>query len=482
MRNVTLAILFGALLAAPALSATEAKDDTLAPKLRAALVKVHVTRQSWDNDSPWNKNNPGRSSQRGFMVRPGLVLTPADGVADHLFVEVSVANSEVRYAASLHHVDYSAGLALVKIEDADLAERMEPLEVKGHLTIDDKLQIWGIGSTELLEGTTGRVQKVLPQHNRLTLIVKTDLADTGNGQVVTGDSGNVTGMVVSTRSSRQEGRVLAVETILHYLEDVDGEEYRGFPSGGLWLNKMLRDDLRDYYRVPEGESGVLVSRVVPGRTGHGAVAAGDVITHLAGHDIDDEGTFEHPIHGRLLHQFLLYGTPYAGDTVRARILRNGEPMEVDLPLRSWPLEKQRVPTAVRDRRPPYMVVGGLVILELTRRSRVGTYELRQHIQRAGWEYPSERKRIIYASRVLADSSNKGLDDIVDRAILTVNGKTIGEMKDVVAALATPQDGYHVFTFEGIETNYVIKAADLEKIDERIAERYRIPELRYLPED
>ena len=52
----------------------------------------------------------------------------------------------------------------------------------------------------------------------------------------------------------------------------------------------------------------------------------------------------------------------------------------------------------------------------------------------------------------------------------------------VSALGKSPDGYHVFTFEGIEPDFVIEADQLDEIDKRISERYRIPEMRYLGED
>ncbi len=61
----------------------------------------------------------------------------------------------------------------------------------------------------------------------------------------------------------------------------------------------------------------------------------------------------------------------------------------------------------------------------------------------------------------------------------MNGVRITRIEDVAEALKTPVNGYHVFKFEGVVSDFVIKADDLEAIDKRIAERYRIAELRYL---
>jgi S1-C subfamily serine protease len=458
-----------------------AQEEDLAPRLRAALVKVHWTRQGWDTSSPWNKSRPSNSWARGVMIRPGLVLMPSSGLQDTLMIEVSEANSARRFPASLVHVDYGIGLALVKLEDEEMLARMKPLSVGDPVTIDDEFEVWQIGQSELVERYTGHVMKVYSIGQKLQLTVKTTLADGGNGQVALKD-GKIIGLVTYTRSSRQEGRLLSVESLQHFLRDYESGKYRGFGAGGVWWHKLLRDDLRTHNMVPADAHGILVSHVVPGHTGHGAVWPGDVITHLAGHELDDEGMFKHPKHGRLGVDYLLRGSTHPDDRVPAKILRKGEPKDVSIPIHDWPLDEQLVPMNNYDRRPPFMVVGGLVILELTQRSGVGDYGLRKYQERAWWDPPGERKRIIYGSRVLDDPANKGLDDIRSAGVATVNGKKITRMRDVAEALLTPLGEFHVFVFEGLDKPFVVKAADLEEINDRIAKRYKIPEMSYIEKD
>jgi S1-C subfamily serine protease len=478
--HLLLAAFLVMLVAAPMRPALAEEKEDLAPMLRGALCKVQITRQSWDFTSPWKKHNPSTSRQRGVMVRSGLILTPAAGLRDHVMIEISVANSARRYPASLAHLDYAANLALVKIDDYDLKQKMEPIPVGEPITIDAELEIWQLGASDLLERFTGHVQKVAPVSQKLQVTVKTNCSDRGDGQVVIKD-GKLVGLVTSTVSSRQEGRLLAVETIQHYLKDYDSGDYKGFGTGPIWYHKLLRDDFRAYYEVPEDVHGLVIAKVLPGRTGHGALQSGDVLAEVAGCALDDEGMFNHPLHGRLHVYYLLYGSTHPGDEVAAKIYRKGKAMDVKIPIRSWPFDEQRVPAGVYDQRPPYMVVGGMVILELTRRHR-GSWAINEYQNRYAWDDPSDRKRIVFVNQVLDDKSNKGLDDVVYDAMLTVNNKKITCIQDVNEALKTPLDGYHIFTFEGINKPFVIKAADLDEIDKRIAKTYRVTELKYLGED
>jgi S1-C subfamily serine protease len=480
MKTQTTIFLFAAaalLLLAPGRVRAE---DELAPRMRGALVKVYIEAQGWPLASPWQKSGPRSRVQRGVVVRPGLVLTPASGLADHIMIEVSEANSARRYPASLQLVNYGADLALVKVEAPDLGLRLAPLEIHAPITIDDEFEIWQLGGSDLLERFTGHVQQVFTQSPRLMLNVKTTLADGGNGQAVIKD-GKLAGLVSFTDARRQEGQVISVETISHLLADHDEGKTAGWPGSGLWTLDLLRDDLREFYLVPEDAHGVVVSRVIEGRTGSGALQAGDVITQLSGFDLDDEGMYLDPVHGRLHLSNLLYCQPFAGDELKAKILRQGKPMDVAVPVPGWPSEEALVLAHYNDRRPPYILVAGLVMLELSRGSPTGDSQLRQYQMRVWWDPPTERKRIVYASQVLPDPANKGMDEIANIAILTVNGRTITRIADVPEALKTPVDGWHVITFEGVEKPFVVKAAELDEINAGILERYRIPELSYIDE-
>lgn len=478
MRRTLLSILL--------LAAAAAADD-LAPKLRGALVKLHVASQPYKLDAPWDKEQPTASVGTGVLVEPATVLTPAANVANHLLIEVSVANSARRYPAKLRHVDYTIGLALVEIADADLAAQLAPLEIGDPVRLDDEFDLYQLGERNVLERSTGRVVRADTDGTRLTLELKTTCADAGNGQLAV-KNGKVAGLLVATNASKQEGTLLSVETLRHYLRDFEDGTYEGCPAGGIWVHPLLRDDLREYYGVPKDLHGLVVSRVVPGRTGDGVLREGDVLLEIDGHPIDDEGMFVDPTHDRLHASFLLRGRRYVGETIPAKVLRGGSTLDVQLPLRGWPDEERRVPQSVVDRRPEFLVVGGLVVLELTgdlvgeRLRSVGDLVLRRYRERAEWDPPEARRRVVVADRVLADPANKGYENLQKAVIASVNGRKILAIEDVAAALETPERGFHVFRFEGLETDFVIPADRLAEIDARVAQTYKVTLLRHLDGD
>ncbi len=470
-------------LALLALAGVAPAEDP-APRLRAGLVRLQVTTQSWDPISPWKKGAERTRTGRGFVVEPGVILTKASVVQDPRMVEVSVANSARRYPARLKHLDMRIGLALVEITDESLRDALQPLPVGDPVKLDDEFDIYQLSADNILERYTARVVRASASGTRLTLRVNTTLPTGGDGQVAFKD-GKVVGLVMSTTKG-QSGTLLSVETMRHYLDDFKDGVYHGCPAPGLWIQTLLRDDLRTYYGLADDQHGIAVTRVMKGRTGDGALLAGDVLLEVDGYDVDDEAKFEHEVHGRLDASYIFQGRRYAGDKMKARVLRAGKEIEVEFELRSWPAAEMRVPDRPPGGRPQFLVAGGLVILELTGNIRImrssGGVILRRYKERAGWDQPSERKRIVFVDHVLQDVSNKGFERLRHAPIETVNGQPIQVIADVAKALEKPQGDYHVFHFEGVEADFVVRAADLDKINERIAETYKVTRTRYLEGD
>ena len=459
-------------------------ENALAPRLRAALVRLHVTSQSFDETSPWNKSRPRTTTSRGVVVQPGVILTRASNVQDPLMIEVSVANSARRYPARLKHIDPRVGLALVEITDEELKARMQPLPVGEPVKLDDEFDLYQLGVDNMVERYTARVVRADASGSQLRLRLKTTCSDAGDGQVALRD-GRIVGLVTATNRSRQEGTILGVETIRRYLGDLEDGSYAGAPGSGLWIQPLLRDDLRTYAGVGADRHGVMVTRVMPGRTGDGVLQPRDVLVEVDGFALDDEGMFRHPLHGRLHASYLFQGRHDAGTKVPAEVLREGKILDAELELRTLPETATRVPRGSGSERPQFLVVGGAVVLELNKRnlSRVsrspGGVIIRRFNERANWDMPDGRRRMVYLDRVLTDVTNKGYEQLRHAPIRSVNGQPIHEIADVAKALETPEGEFHVFRFDGLESDFVVPAARLEEINKRVAETYKVTLLRNL---
>ena len=148
--------------------------------------------------------------------------------------------------------------------------------------------------------------------------------------------------------------------------------------------------------------------------------------------------------------------------------------------------EKRVPDGYGGGRPQFMVIGGLVLLELTSSSGIsrsaGGVILRRFRERANWDPPGKRRRVIYVERILKDKATKGFESVYHRPIKTINGIEILDFASVPKALETPEGAYHVFRFDGLETDVVIPAEELEAVDKRVADTYKVTRMRYLRGD
>ncbi|MDH3592207.1 MAG: S1C family serine protease [Planctomycetota bacterium] len=470
MRCVLALLLFAAVAAA----------NDLEPKLRKALVKIQVTSQSWDLAEPWKKRRVSTRQGRGVVIRPGIVLTLANLVTNQLQIEASVYGSARQYPARLKHVDTRLGLALVEITDPKLVESLEPLKLGAPVKLDDKFDIWQLNADNLLQRATATVVRASASSTRLTLRVNTTSGDSGNGQVAIRDGAVVGFLTGSVR--RQEGTILSIETIQHYLGGfAEDGGYRGIPGPCIWILPLLRDDLRQYYGLTDKQHGIAIRRVMPGRSGDGILKPDDVLLKVDGYDIDDEGTFIHEVHGRLHTGYLFQGRRYAGDKIKVEVFRGGAKKELELELKSPSPSTMLIPQKAAGSRPQFLVTGGLVILELTKNYSARSAILGRYQERDGWDARGDRQRLVFVDHILRDPSNKGFESLRQRPVLTVNDQPIRAIADVAKALEVKRE-FHVFRFEGVESDYVVAAADLATINARIAQRYKVTRQRYLHGD
>jgi len=240
--------------------------------------------------SPWQKLPVQNRNGQGVVVAPGLVLTLARLVTDAQLVEVSVANSARRYPARVQHMDLAAGLALLEITDDALKASLKPLPIGGPVKLDDEFDLYQLGADNMVQRYTARVVSAASDGARLVQRLNTTLPGGGDGQAAVRD-GKLLGLVWSARG--QDGTLLSVETIRRYLDDVADGSYTGPPGPALWVQPLLRDDLRAYYGVSPDQHGIAIVRIVPGRTGDGVLKENDVLLAIDGYDLDDEGKFMH---------------------------------------------------------------------------------------------------------------------------------------------------------------------------------------------
>ena len=314
----------------------------------------------------------------------------------------------------------------------------------------------------------------LSRTSLLTLEASSSLDGAGDSEVLVKE-GAVVGLATSKQGETLSA--LAAPVLRQFLADAESPSYRGFARAGIAWQELTNPALRAYLGLNEDESGVRLTRVVPHGSGSGVLEKGDVLLEVAGKKLDPTGQFEHPVYGKMLFPVLLTDGARPGDTLRLRLLRNGERRDVDITLKRMLPEDDKVPPYVLGRGPDYVVSGGLVFEELTI-PYLGTWgdwarraptRLLVAYDREGAEPTPEAPRIVLLSSVLPDPANLGYQDLRDLVVSKVNGVSIGRLEDLRRAFEQPSGGFHVVEFlpgQG-PSRIVLDVAEVEAATARI---------------
>jgi hypothetical protein len=453
--------------------------------LRAGIVSVRVSGQDWNWRAPWAKQQPWTRTATGLVVPGKRILVATTAFGNHLLVEAQKLGREERTVARLALVDQEGPLALVEVDDPAFWEGLEPLPFAKRAPSEAAVTIHRWQASGLLDSYPGSVRQVkssrhgLSQTNLLTLEVATGTDNLGESEVVIAD-GRVAGLLTG-RAGDTYG-ALAVPVLSQFLAGAEKGDWRGFARAGLGWQELTNPALREQLGLRAGETGIRVTRVVPNGSAGGVLRPGDVLLGLDGTTLDSTGRYEHPLYGRMLFALLFSDGRKPGDTIVAKVLRDGQRLELTLPLRRMLPDEDVVPPYVFGRGPDYVIAGGLVFQELSRPylgpwgdwARRAPPRLLIALDRDASSDAAPR-RFVLLSTVLPDAANLGYQDLHDLLVESVNGRRIGSFDDLRQALTSPPGPFHVIELlpgQGAR-RLVVDVAEAQASVRRLQEAYGI---------
>jgi hypothetical protein len=477
--------------AAPPAPAAVAAPDTTASNghLRTGIVSVRVTGQDWNWRAPWEKQAPWTRTVTGLVVPGRKILLASTAFGNHLLVEAQKLGSEERTVARVELVDQEGPLALVAVDDPAFWEGLEPLPLADRAPGEGDVTILRWQRSGLLDAFPGTVRQVrsgrhgLSQTSLLTLEIGTSTDGLGESEVVIA-KGRVAGLV--TGRAGDAYAALAAPVLAQFLEGASRGEWRSFARAGLAWQDLTNPALREWLGLRPGETGIRLTRVARHGSAGGVLKPGDVVLELGGAKLDPTGYYEHPLYGRMLFALLFSDGRQPGETMPVRVLRDGERLELELPLRAMRPEQDRVPPYVFGRGPDYLVVGGLVFQELTRPylaawgdwARRAPPRILVEMDREPEDAVGEPKRVVLLSSVLPDAANLGYQELRDLIVERVNGRAVGRLTDLRQAFAAPQGGFHVVDFVAGQgaARAVLDAAEAQAAAARLQQAYGVEKL------
>ncbi|MDO4221224.1 MAG: PDZ domain-containing protein [Akkermansia sp.] len=480
----------------PAQQEQAAQQEPAAPQEQAAdpsnsLVDVNSTNQDYNILQPWEKETPGSNSTRGIYLGNNLVLCNGKAADAATYVELALPDGSRTVTAKVLRFDPDLRLALLTLEheeDADFFADRTPMQVGEPLRIGDTAEFAGLiqGIKPVHAGLTVESADA-PGMPRLNLHAERSLPDgAGMGCPVVKD-GKLVAMSVSYRAQNQMLGCINAELISRFLNQ---KENAGVPMVGFSLIELKDPVFRKYLKIDDPKAGGLyVNKVEPsGAAAEAGMKEGDVLTAIEGIAIDNTGRCVHPVYGPLPATCLLNSYKPVGETLKLSLLRDGQPVEITLPLNRDAAEKSLVREMQPGERPRYIMWGGLLFQPVTDEFLQAIRERAQDslpLSLAGIEenedtYRKEgRRELVVLSLVVPTPATLGYDNARFNLVTKVNGKDVHDFAEFAKLIDEPTPNGLVSISLNKAPYEIYLSAQAVQGSNDLIRRQAIPRLRYV---
>jgi len=378
------------------------------------IVRIYCTHSQPNFGMPWQRMKQDFSTSTGFAIDEHRILTNAHAVEYGSLIQVKKRESEKKYVASVLAVGHECDLALLKVEDSSFWTDLEPLEFGAIPDLQEDVSVIGypVGgdSISITSGVVSRIEmQEYAQASAELLAIQIDAAiNPGNsGGPVVDTSNKVIGVAFQSLSEEDIeniGYVVPVNVIHHFLDDVKRHgSYSGVCGLGVRLQAMENDQLRAHFSMAAEDTGVLVTSIAPTAPAHAILQKGDVLMEVDGTRVANDGSipFREGAFKERVQLSYYFTQRFASDTVRLLILRNGKRLTVTVPL--W-VPQRLVPRTLLQKNyideatnagtgsggsivggvPSYLMVGGLVLLAMSKEYIDDEFHLDRMGDVVGW--------------------------------------------------------------------------------------------------
>lgn len=453
--RISVALLFLGLSAPPTLMAetqTAAPSTTVSKKdskeaLKDAVVHVYVVKHAYDTLSPWNSNTQ-KGSGSGLIIEGGLVLTNAHVAADATFLELQRHGETDRHEAEVLYISHEADLALLRTKEKDLYKDIKPLELGDLPEAQQEVEVYGfpIGGTTLsvTRGVVSRIEKQNYAHTGENLIaVQVDAAiNFGNSGGPVISDGKVVGVAMQSGFFTENiGYMIPTPILRHFLKDVEDGKQDGFGFPGFLVQSLENPAMRRKYGLNDEQTGILLHKVYPESPAKKVMKVGDIITHIDGNSIENNGTVEFRP-GEFIDYTHYIDLHQLGEKLKLDIIREGEKMSVELVLDKPGKDYLLVKPNQYDKQPTYVIYGGLVFMPLNQDLLDELDPAPSGLNAIALEPPtSKRSEVVIMTKVLPADINKDFHHDRGLMIEKIDGEAFADFNDFFAKLQSAKDDF-----------------------------------------
>jgi S1-C subfamily serine protease len=451
-----------------------ASDD----KSKQAIVKIYTTAKVPNYKEPWSSSMRS-STGSGAIIEGGYILTNAHVVANQSFIEVQRYGKPKRYIASVYAVSHQVDLALLKVQEESFFRGVEPLKLGELPKMEQHIVVYGYpmgGRT--LSATIGVVSRI--EHHTYTHSGETFLAIQVDAAVNPGNSGGpalsggkIVGVVMQGITKSQNiGYLVPVGLVRHFIKDMQDGLYDGMADIGLGTQKLENPATRAYYGLDENVSGKLITKVAYHSTLYGTLQAGDILTAVNGHNIENDGTIEFRKHEYTHFHYAI--DPYQmGEEIILDTIRNRKAISVKTKLRYKADDIYLVKTTRYDEMPEYFIFGSYVFVPLTRNLLRASSRNRVKLSSfaSKWQ-DEERTEVVLLLKVLASDMSRGDNNFGMWAIDTINGEAFRDFQEFYEKVQKSHEKYLILQDkQGVQV--IIDTQEARNKQAEILKKYNI---------
>ncbi|MFM8808142.1 MAG: trypsin-like peptidase domain-containing protein [Chthoniobacterales bacterium] len=449
----------------------------------ASMVRISTTSQQPDYNSPWSPGSIGQGVGAGFVISGKRIMTNAHVVSNATFITVLKEGDPNPWEARVLHIAHDCDLAILQVYDESFFDGTQPLDFGGIPALESEVSVYGypIGGDRLsvTRGIVSRIDFTVYSHSDVDshLAIQIDAAiNPGNSGGPVMQDGKVVGVAFQGFRgdvAQNVGYMIPTPVVRRFLQDVEDGSYDRYMDLAATYFPLLNPGQRAALGLADTDGGVLVGSVFDGGASDGKLRTGDVILSVDGKLIASDGKIE--LDGERVEMAEAFERKFKGDKAELEILRDGKKEKVTLELsRPWPFEMQ---AHAYDKRPRYVVVGGLVFQPLNLDFLDTRKDVKTRLQYFFRNFVSdhlyrERPEVIVMSDVLRDPANTYARPFTDNIVSKVNGKDIRTLQDVADAFAEQRE-FHVVELLGEGRPIVLESAALPEAEQRIKQRYGV---------
>ncbi|KAN0009242.1 hypothetical protein ACTFIU_006517 [Dictyostelium citrinum] len=449
------------------------------------VVKVFSVLTSPNYFIPWQMKPQREVTGSGFVISGKRILTNAHVVADQTLVMVTKFGNPNKFTAKLISSAHDYDLAMLTVEDDEFWEGLIPLELGDLPDLQDTITVVGFptGGSNICvtQGVVSRIDLQPYAHSETrSLSIQIDAAiNPGNSGGPALKDGKVVGIAFQNLTGASSvGFIIPTPVIRRFIRDIElNGKFTGVPMLGI-VSQNLDSMPKEYFKIPSDSSitGVVVNELHPFSAAKGLIQVKDVITHINGVPVADDGSIAFRRRERISFGYL-FSNHFIGDQIDLTVLRNGERLNVRVPLVS---QFSVVPFQMYDNRPSYFVYSGLVFVpitypflqELSDDLAVTYRRVYERIEKI----TSEDFQVVILSQVLFDKTNHGYSNLSLTEVKRVNDVPVKNLKHLVHLIESNQNPYLVITLEH-ENFIILKKDEADQANLRVMKQHAIPHLK-----